>query len=210
MKWEEPSDSDKDIIARQLQREPRNLTGVARRCRHACPQVVVNHPLPRAESDASYFPTVFWLTCPAVVRRISRIEDHGYIRRIQEDVQASRDFTHDLRDAQLEYIYLRNSLLEPEDRILLRSQRKPLARSLERSGIGGVADLGTIKCLHMHYAHYLATRHNPVGKLVDKMLSLTGAERECQGCRGTAEALPKDEQGSEEATRLSQGEDRTP
>ncbi len=183
MKWETPSQLDRDVIARQLQREPRNLSGVACRCPNRCPRVVVNHPLPRAEHDASYFPTVFWLTCPAAVRRISRIEDQGYIRRIQESVQANRDFTLDLRDAHLEYIYVRNSLLTPEDRLQLRRQRKALARSLERSGIGGVTDLATIKCLHMHYAHYLATRRNPIGRLVDKLLDFSGEDQDCRNCR---------------------------
>ncbi len=201
MKWEAPSDADRDVIARQLHREPRNLTGVARRCPRQCPQVVVNHPLPQEEHDASYFPTVFWLTCPAAVRRISRIEERGYIRRIQDSVQNSRDFFHDLRDAHLEYIILRNSLLEPEDRLRFHQQRKPLARSLERTGIGGVAELDTIKCLHMHYAHYLATRHNPVGRLVDKMLSLRGDEDECRGCH-TACAQAQDAQEPEDNPRL--------
>jgi uncharacterized protein len=201
MNWEPVSEADQTIIERQLQRPPRNLAGVAHRCPHHCPQVVVNHPLPQTESDATFFPTVFWLTCPAAVKRISRIEDHGYIQQIQSSVESSRDFLLDLRDAQLEYIFLRNSLLSPEERMNVRRQRKALAHSLERTGIGGVADLDTIKCLHMHYAHYLATRRNPVGRLVDKMLALAGETHECQGCTETADAA--------EASRLSQGETRT-
>lgn len=183
MKWETVNEEDRTIIEEQLQRPPRNLTGIARRCRYQCPQVVVNHPLPQTEDDPVFFPTVFWLTCPAVVRRISRIEDQGYIQHIQSSVQQNSDFFHDLRDAHLEYIYLRNSLVEPQTRMALRRHQKQLSQSLERAGIGGVADLGTIKCLHMHYAHYLATLHNPVGRLVDKMLDLAVDESECQGCR---------------------------
>lgn len=202
MKWEVPSDSDRDVIACQLRREPRNLTGVACRCAHQCPQVVVNHPLPRTEHDASYFPTVFWLTCPAAVRRISQIEDRGFIRHIQETVQASRDFSHDLRDAHLEYIILRNSMLEPEDRLRFHQQGKALAKSLEQTGIGGVADLDTVKCLHMHYAHYLATRHNPIGRLVGKMLSLKGEEDECQACHNRAAAQVQGHPNSEDPFRL--------
>jgi uncharacterized protein len=182
MKWEAVTAEDREIIERQLDRPPRNLSGIARRCRHRCPQVVVNHPLPTPEEN-SVFPTVFWLTCPAAVQRISRIEDRGYIRRIQTSVQESRDFFLDLQDAHLEYIYLRNSLLEPDTRLELRRNRKSLAQSLESTGIGGVADMRSIKCLHTHYAHYLATRRNPVGRLVDKLLDLDLDEAVCRDCR---------------------------
>lgn len=184
MKWETATDQDREIIARQIERAPRNLSGIARRCRHHCPQVVVNSPLPQDAEDAEFFPTVFWLTCPAAVRHISRIEDQGYIRKIQETVSRDRDCQQNLREAHQEYIYLRLELLRPEERMALRRTRKPLAEALERLGIGGVADLKTIKCLHTHYAHYLATQRNPIGRLVKTMLDFAGRGQACNACRG--------------------------
>ncbi len=182
MRWEKMNATDQDIIAKQIQRQPRNVCGIARRCPRHCPQVIVNRPLPQTETDAEFFPTVFWLTCPVMVSRIGRIEDQGYIRRIQTQVREDGELSQNLRDAHLEYIYVRNALLERTDRLHLRQTRRLLSEEMSRLGIGGVADLNSIKCLHTHYAHYLATYSNPVGLLVEKLLSLQEADGECRQC----------------------------
>ena len=41
--------------------------------------------------------------------------------------------------------------------------------SLRTVGVAGIRDGGT-KCLHAHYAHFLATRANPVGAWVHERL----------------------------------------
>ncbi len=182
MNWEPVTKKDQKIISGQIKRQPRNLHGIARRCGYRCPQVTVNAPLARSETDAQFFPTVFWLTCPEAVRRISRIEDQGFIQFIQARINQKPDLFQHFRESQLEYIYIRRSLLDPETRRSLRARDAGPARNLESVGIGGVADLRGIKCLHTHYAHYLATRNNPVGRLVEQMLKLMRDQWQCQDC----------------------------
>lgn len=183
MNWERATSADREIIGRQIQRPPRNLHGLALRCACHCPKVTVNYPLGQGEADAAFFPTVFWLTCPEAVRRVSQIEDRGYISKIQDHIDHSAALSQELRDAHMEYIFVRRSLLAPETRLALRAEQAVWAPHVEQLGIGGVADLAGIKCLHMHYAHYLATHHNPVGRLVDHMLRLMQERWQCQCCQ---------------------------
>jgi uncharacterized protein len=187
MNWEPISEKDKSIITKQIQREPRNLHGVARRCTHQCPQVSVNYPLSKKEQDAVFFPTVFWLTCPEAVRMIGKIEDQGFIGQIQEHVNTNSSLSEILEAAHQEYIYIRRTLLDPKVRIQLRNGEDNSLKHIEKVGIGGVSDLKGIKCLHMHYAHYLATRNNPIGELVEKMIRLSKEKWQCKTCHNAKE-----------------------
>ncbi len=55
------------------------------------------------------------------------------------------------------------NLLSGEDRRFLADSG--MSTSLLDKGIGGIADLNRIKCLHLHVAHALA-RENPIGEIV--------------------------------------------
>ncbi len=182
MTWEPVCEQDKKIIRQQINRHPRNLHGIARRCIYQCPQVSVNYPLPKANEDVAFFPTVFWLTCPEAVRQISRIEDRGFIQVIQEKITGSRELSYGMQDSHKEYIYIRRTLLNSSMLIRLRKSETELVRAVEQVGIGGVSDLQGVKCLHMHYAHYLATRNNPIGELIDKMIALSASKWKCNTC----------------------------
>jgi hypothetical protein len=48
------------------------------------------------------------------------------------------------------------------------------------SGVGGIREPGSLKCLHVHYAHYLAGGLNPAGCITDKLL---GSGRDCGDSR---------------------------
>ncbi len=181
MKAEAISQQDRRIIGWQIRREPRNLYGVVRRCKNQCPKVIINHPLGR-KKPADIFPTVFWLTCPAVVRRISRIEDRGYIQRIQDQIINNFTLARNMREAHQEYIFIRRSLVESSTLSRVQKSEKKVLKNLEWLGIGGVADLKGIKCLHTHYAHYLATCNNPVGQLVANMIRQKDDDGYCRDC----------------------------
>ncbi len=183
MKTEASSEHDRRIIGWQIRREPRNLYGVVCRCEKQCPKVIINHPLSLKKNPAEIFPTVFWLTCPKAVERISRIEARGYIQRIQDQIISNFALTQNMRDAHQEYIFIRRSLVESSTLSRVRKSEKKVFKNLERLGIGGVADLKGIKCLHTHYAHYLATGNNPVGQLVANMIRLRDDSGYCRDCR---------------------------
>ena len=71
--------SDWDVIAEQIGRRPRGLAGVPVRCSYGFPQVIRVRPL----VDGKPFPTLFWLTCPYLVREVDRLEADGWIGRLE-------------------------------------------------------------------------------------------------------------------------------
>ncbi len=59
------------IIAVQLGREPRDVSGVAARCPFGCPAVIETRPW---LSGGAPNPTLLYLTCPVLVTAVSRLE----------------------------------------------------------------------------------------------------------------------------------------
>jgi hypothetical protein len=151
---------DLSAVARQIGRAPRGVDGVARRCRFGRPQVVLVHPV----VDGDPFPTLFWLTCPHLRRAVSALESDGWVARLEDAVRGDDRLRAELEQAHRAYIDLRSARLSLEDRATL-AERGTL-RSLLEKGIGGTADLGRIKCLHVHVAHALAGGGNPIGRIV--------------------------------------------
>jgi uncharacterized protein len=132
---------DRDLVARQLGREPRAFAAVAARCPFGRPAAIRQ----RSYLDSGEpFPTTFYLTCPAAVAAIGRLEDAGgvgrYQRLIAEDPQAGESYRQATE--------------------LQRSLRAPAPRMLDDGvslclGIGGTARDGAVKCLHAHAAFAL-------------------------------------------------------
>jgi uncharacterized protein len=129
--------------------------------------VIENHP--RLE-DGSPFPTLFWLTCPILAKRVSTIESSGAMqamtKRLHEDSS------------------LRSRFAEAVDRLRTRRDQHQV---IEESGgpPGGGPD--RVKCLHAHVAHHLVDPPNPIGALT---LVSTGWPDCRQPCFST-----EDEQG---------------
>jgi uncharacterized protein len=69
---------DREVVARQLGREPRPFR-VAARCPFGLPSVIENEPDPR-------MPTRFWVTCPSLVAAVSRVESTRGVRAAREAV----------------------------------------------------------------------------------------------------------------------------
>ena len=151
--------NDRRIIAAQLGREPRGLRGIATRCPHGYPQVIVVHPI----VDGKPFPTTFWLTCPLLSKEIDRLEARGLIHELERMLRDDRHLAARFLAAHRAYIEERLSLLSPDERSYLEERR--MLKSLTERGIGGIADFTRIKCLHLHTAHALA-RSNPIGESV--------------------------------------------
>ncbi len=150
---------DKRTITLQIGRTPRGLSAISRRCRYGFPQVIRVHPI----VDAVPFPTLYWLTCPFLTRRIDRLEAGGWIGRLEQRLGSDPGLQARLRVAREAYIRERYALLSEAER------REVDARGWEENllgrGIGGIAEANRIKCLHLHVAHALVAE-NPVGALV--------------------------------------------
>jgi len=157
------------VVGRQIGRAPRGVDGVARRCRFGCPQVVVVHPV----VDGAPFPTLYWLTCPHLRHAVSALESAGWVARLEDEVRRDDELRADFEKAHRSYIELRAARLSREEETALAA--RGMLRGLLDGGIGGVADLRRVKCLHLHVAHALAGE-NPVGV---RVLSDLGA-MECE------------------------------
>ncbi len=156
------SGADIQLIEKQLGRKPRGLLRVIKRCNGGYPKVILNSPV---LDDGTPFPTIFWLTCPFLVKEISRLEGKGWIKHLQTQLAKDSFFKLKLEEAHDDYRQRRASLMS--------------SQGAERNGIGGASNSEGLKCLHAHYAHYLATGCNPVGELVDEHIGEIG---ECDIC----------------------------
>ena len=105
--------------------------------------VIESHP--RLE-DGSAFPTLYWLTCPILAKRVSAIESEGGMRAINEDLQRDPALRDRLQRALDSYRH-RRDLHEPLD-----DAGAPPGGGPER-----------VKCLHAHVAHELSDPPNPIG-----------------------------------------------
>src|SRR6188472_2800475 len=146
--------ADLDVVARQLGREPRGVLEIVYRCPNGDPGVVMTAPkLP----DGTPFPTLYYLTHPALTAAASRLESSGLMRDMTERLQ---------NDPQLAAAYRRahESYLAERDAI------ESLGTTF--SG-GGMPD--RVKCLHVLIAHSLATGPG-VNLLGDEALAVLAAE----------------------------------
>jgi exopolyphosphatase / guanosine-5'-triphosphate,3'-diphosphate pyrophosphatase len=108
--------------------------------------VIRDHPVDR---QGKPFPTLYWLSCPTAVSVVSRLESAGWIRRLAAKAESDRSFGEGLEAAHREYAQLRG---------------EAVAGAEEWGGVGGAR--AGVKCLHAHYANYLAGGADPVGAWV--------------------------------------------
>jgi exopolyphosphatase/guanosine-5'-triphosphate,3'-diphosphate pyrophosphatase len=138
--------ADLDAVREQLGREPTTPFTVVARCSSGHPLVIRNAPF---DASGEPFPTTFWLTCPAAVKAVSRLEAGGAIARMNGRVMTDEGVGAALEAAHRAYADERGEMA-------------PEARAW-----GGVAGTRTgVKCLHAHYAYHLAGGSDPVGSEV--------------------------------------------
>lgn len=161
--------NDREIIERQIGRTPRGLLNIEVRCPWGYPAVTRVAPLLKNEKELEPFPTLFWLTCPILVEQISQIEEQGWIKKLEEQIDKDSELYARYAEDHRRYAQERFSLLSPEDRQWL-TERGWLA-SLQERGIAGIADPQSVKCLHAHYAHHLA-RGSTMGRRLAERFQL--------------------------------------
>lgn len=139
------SERDRAIVEAQLGRPLRGVWRVARRCHLGIPMTIENHPI---DDDGAPFPTLFWLTCPILVKRASRLESEGEMAKLTQRLEHDAALKERFRAAIAAY----------------RARRDAHER-IDDSGSppGGGPD--RVKCLHAHVAHELSAPPNPIGAL---------------------------------------------
>ena len=137
------SENDRAVVEAQLGRPVRGRWAVVKRCHLGMPMVIENHP--RLE-DGTPFPTLFWLTCPLLVKRVSRLEAEGAMTELSSRLAADASFCERAAEATTRYL-----------------ARRDAHEAIEDAGAPPGGDRGRVKCLHAHLAHELADPPNPVG-----------------------------------------------
>ena len=111
------------------------------RCHLGVPMVIENHP---RLDDGSPFPTLFWLTCPILNRRVSALEGRGAMTSLNEELAGDADARSRLARAIERY-----------------ARRRDEHEVIETSPPGGGPE--RVKCLHAHVAQELADPPNFAG-----------------------------------------------
>ena len=151
-----PELHDDAVVAELLGRPPRGDFKVVVRDAAGVPVVIRNAPL---HDDGTPMPTRFWLVDRDLNRRIGRLEAAGGVREAESAVDPD-----ELAAAHERYRAERESAL-PDD----WDGPRPFG------GVGGTRR--GVKCLHTHYAWYLAGGQDPVGAWVHTRLAEQGEPR---------------------------------
>ncbi len=138
-------DSDLEAVRARLGREPLADFDVAVRDAAGAPVVIRNAPFLR---DGTPMPTRYWLIDPALVHAVSVLEADGGVRSAEQAIDPVV-----LATAHGEYAVARDAAIAPHH-----------AGPRPSGGVGGTR-VG-VKCLHAHYAWYLAGGDDPVGEWV--------------------------------------------
>jgi hypothetical protein len=132
-----------------LGREPRGAFEVVTRGADGAPAVIRNAPL---LDDGTPMPTRYWLVDRDLVRRVSRVEADRGVRAAEAAVDPEQ-----LRRVHATYAAERDAAL-PAGHVGPRPH----------GGVGGTRT--GVKCLHAHYAYFLAGGDDPVGEWVANRL----------------------------------------
>jgi uncharacterized protein len=143
---ESVSEDDLAVVTQLLGRTPKTAFDVVVRRRDGVPIVTRNAPF---ERDGTPMPTRYWLLPSARANdAIGRLEAGGGVRAVEAEIGAA-----EIEAAHESYARERSASI-PED----WTGPRPTG------GVGGTR-VGT-KCLHAHYAYFLAGGPDPVGRWV--------------------------------------------
>ena len=141
---------ERNRVAELLGREPEGDFEIVVENEAGDPVVIRNAPL---LSDGRPMPTRYWLVGEETRRAVGRLESVGGVRQAEEAVDAD-----ELSQAHARYAAERDAAIEES-----HSGPRP------SGGVGGTRR--GVKCLHAHYAWYLAGGDDPVGRWVAEQLA---------------------------------------
>ncbi len=156
------------ILKNQLDREPENVNKIEVYCDKNRPMVLSTLPFRKGKQ---VLPTLYWLSCPFLVKKISKLEDQGFIKKLTKKVQLDPCFKKKLKKAHKIYAAKRFSLLSCRQIKEIKKISDDILDVIKNSGVGGIREKEGVKCLHTHLADYLVNLQNPVGKIVDNTLA---------------------------------------
>lgn len=137
-----PSESDMAYISQSLGRSPFISFQIVVRSFDGNPAVILNAPF---TLEGAPMPTRWWLVDKDYKEAISRLEANGGVKSAEKAIDPQV-----LEKVHLEYAHQRDKVV-PKDHIGHRPS----------GGVGGTRQ--GIKCLHAHFAWFLAGGQDPVG-----------------------------------------------
>lgn len=153
---EPPSAADIADVTRLIGRIPQGDFRVIVRSATGEPVVVMNAPL---LDDGTPMPTLYWLVGSAEVYAVSQLEADGAVDEVESIIGLEAiDTIHS------SYAQRRDALIPPD-----YTGHRPTA------GVGGTRR--GVKCLHAHFAHWLAGGDDAVGEWVAQQLDARGIKR---------------------------------
>jgi uncharacterized protein len=146
----EPSEHDRAEVERLLGRPPQGRFLVVVRHADGSPLVIRNEPL---LDDGTPMPTRYWLVGEPERTHVGRLEAAGGVDAAEADVDPD-----ELASAHARYAAERDAAV-------------PAGHGGPRpyGGVGGTRK--GVKCLHAHYAWFLAGGDDPVGRWVQRRLA---------------------------------------
>ena len=144
-----PDLSPSEAVAARLGRRPQGAFEVVVHAPDGSPRVIRNSPL---LDDGTPMPTRYWLVDPTIRAAVGRLEADGGVNRAEAEIDPA-----EIAAAHDRYRAERDSALPAH-----HTGPRPSA------GVGGTR-VG-VKCLHAHYAWFLAGGDDPVGRWVHDRL----------------------------------------
>ncbi|CAI5744337.1 unnamed protein product [Peronospora destructor] len=147
------------------------------------PAVLLLYPLRNAENaykkkqrvKVEPFPTIYWLASAYLKACVSALEDQQFVLTLQHRLDADETAKEKMVQSHREYAKQRWKMMTPHDVELVNSRGWEFV--LRDVGIAGIREFTNVKCLHTHYAHYLATGNNLIGEWVQQLLDSAATER---------------------------------
>jgi uncharacterized protein len=141
---------DHAAVTSLLGREPQGNYEVVARDEAGAPVVIRNEPF---LADGTPMPTSYWLVGPRARLLVSRLETAGGVNRAEAEIGLDV-----IAAAHARYAGERDARIPPDH-----------AGARPSGGVGGTR-IG-VKCLHAHYAWFLAGGDDPVGRWVADQLA---------------------------------------
>ena len=142
--------NEKKTVEIQLNRNLRSDVNVVAKCHFDLPVVV---DVPKNLDDGTPFPTMFWLTCPMYVKKVSTLESNGMVKELDKQLGVNKKLKKLWSKRQKSYERERN-----------KKYKSPLNSISPAGGVGGTTK--SVKCLHSHLADELVSGKNVIGKIV--------------------------------------------
>ncbi len=168
IKIEPVSEEDREFFEFSTGRKPDSVVAVVRRCKAGYPLSFASLPVVRGE----YFPTIFWLTCPYLIKICGKLESALYHQLLENEISRSPKLSEELLNATGK---LRKVRIE-----LARAAEIELPEEVAEKGIGGVKNPNSVKCLHAHLAAGLAGIESPVSKAIYEAITVLECGKDCR------------------------------